>query len=456
MQASNNRFSGDLKRPLFDVGAAGEPTKVDGRYILSVICFAAVFALGALGPLMTYTGALGTGDGTMGRQIGYTIVFLLAIWSLNPIRYPKRLLAVPIPIVIALAWFWLSIVWAIDPGVAARRIALTTMIVLTIFGMVRRLDYPVTIKALRIVMGILLIANFIAIFVDPSFAMHGDEQTPIYDKTLDGLWRGIMIHKNFAGPACAYTILLFLFDRKSISYYISIPVVAAAFYFLLQTGSKTAVGLTLMAVAVGLVFEYWPRKGRAPVMITLMILSIAGSVIAFLYTNPLAGNFTDPKAFTGRPLIWKALYSYWEDHAWLGSGYGSFWNIGPNSPINHYASGWVTKIEIGHNGFMDLLTQTGIIGLALAIAAAIIYPILSLLTREGDSAQGGLLAGVLAFAITHNATETSLFDRDAMSQLFLMFAIAAIVFTQGKSRFRLPMLQASKSRPSTRHGNLGF
>ncbi len=429
---------------------------MDARSIVAIICFAAVFILSALGPLMTYTGALGTGDGTAGRQIGYSIVFLAALWSLDPIRYPNRLQAVPIPIIIALGWFWLSISWAIDPGVAARRIALTTMIIWTIFALVRRLDFAISVTTLRIVMAVLLVANYAAVLLDPSFGTHGPEQLAIYDRSLDGMWRGIMMHKNFTGPACAYTIMLFLFDRKSLSYYISVPVIAAAVYFLSQTGSKTSFGVAMIAVAVGLAYEFWPKKSRPAVMILLILLSIGGALLGFIYKNPLTGNFTDPKAFTGRPQIWQALYSFWEEHPWLGSGYGSFWNIGPNSPINHYATGWVTKIEVGHNGFMDLLTQTGAIGLLLAVCAAIIYPMVSLLTRDGDGDRGGLLAAVMAFAITHNVTETSLFDRDSMSQLFLMFAIAAIVYTQGRSRFRMPNIQMSKAASPSRGGSLKF
>lgn len=456
MSASDNRYSGEVRRSLFDVGTPVEPTRKDARYVVAVICFAAVFILAALGPLMSYTGALGTGDGTAGRQIGYSIAFLAALWSLDPIRYPKRLQAVPIPIIIVLAWFWFSIVWAIDPAVAARRIALTTIIIWTIFALVRRIDFAVSVTTLRIVMGTLLVANYAAVLLNPSFGIHGAEQIAIYDRSLDGMWRGIMMHKNFTGPACAYTIILFLFDRKSLSYYISIPIVAAACYFLSQTGSKTSFGVTLIAVAVGFAYEFWPKKSRPAVMIILIILAIGGALLGFIYKDPLTGNFTDPRAFTGRPLIWQALFSFWQEHPWLGSGYGSFWNIGPNSPITHYATGWVTKIEVGHNGFIDLLAQTGVIGLLLAVAAAIIYPMVSLLSRDADNGQGGLLAAVMAFAITHNVTESSLFDRDAMSQIFLMFAIAAIVYTQGRSRFNMPNFRATSAAPSSTRGGLNF
>jgi O-antigen ligase len=111
----------------------------------------------------------------------------------------------------------------------------------------------------------------------------------------------------------------------------------------------------------------------------------------------------------------------------LGSGFGSFWNVGPNGPVYRYASDWVVKIEVGHNGFLDLLAQTGIIGLALAIAAGVVIPIYKLLSRtEDNSARGAMLAALLSFSIAHNATETSLFDRDQIPQMFLMLTIAAI------------------------------
>jgi O-antigen ligase len=398
------------------------------RKKLLIAALAAIFALSLLGPAMTYTGALGTGDGTQGRQIGYAAILLLTVVALRPVTYPRRLLVVPISIIVALAWYWLSVLWAIAPEIALRRIALTTIIIWSIFALVRNIGYTLSLNTVRVVMLVTLVANYIAVFFFPDVGMHPKSISPGDGEILTRLWRGIMTHKNFAGSACAYTVLLFAFDRQKIPLWVSGVIVAAAGYFLIESGSKTSAGLCVFAIAIGAVFSLWPAgKGRPAAILLLLIVGMAGAIVGLVFKDPLNASFTDAKSFTGRPLIWKALYSFWEDHPWLGSGFGSFWNVGPNGPVYRYASDWVVKIEVGHNGFLDLLAQTGIIGLALAIAAGVVIPIYKLLSRtEDNSARGAMLAALLSFSIAHNATETSLFDRDQIPQMFLMLTIAAI------------------------------
>ncbi|PJN92824.1 hypothetical protein CNY89_26205, partial [Amaricoccus sp. HAR-UPW-R2A-40] len=50
-------------------------------------------------------------------------------------------------------------------------------------------------------------------------------------------------------------------------------------------------------------------------------------------------------AFTGRTQIWSTILAYLRDHWPAGAGYGSFWNVGPDSPVFAYArsGAWVTK-----------------------------------------------------------------------------------------------------------------
>lgn len=400
---------------------------ISNRRKILIGALAGIFALSMLGPVMSYTGALGTGDGTQGRQIGFAAIFVLVIVALRPIAFPRRLLVVPASILAALGWYWASVVWAISPEIALRRIVLTTIIIWSVFALVRNLGYTVSLNTVRVVMLLLLVANYIALFFFPDVGMHPKSISPGDGEILTRLWRGVMTHKNFAGAACAYTVLLFAFDRRKIPLWACGAIVAAAGWFLVESGSKTSVGLCVFAVAIGAVFSLWPGRGRPAAIIVLLIVGMAGAIAGLVFKDPLNASFTDAKAFTGRPLIWKALWSFWQDHPWLGSGFGSFWNVGPNGPIYHYASDWVVKIEVGHNGFLDLLAQTGVIGLALALAAGVVIPAYKLLAQADDnSARGAMLAALLAFSVAHNATESSLFDRDAIPEMFLMFTIAAI------------------------------
>ncbi|MDX3911750.1 MAG: hypothetical protein QHC67_18410 [Sphingobium sp.] len=96
-----------------------DPTAADDRLLLPIrrgpLLFAwvilIIFCL--LGPFMSYSGLPGTGEGSPLRQAGYITVFALAVIGSRPLIDPKRMLVVPIAIVAALAWVWLSIAWAL-------------------------------------------------------------------------------------------------------------------------------------------------------------------------------------------------------------------------------------------------------------------------------------------------------------------------------------------------------
>jgi O-antigen ligase len=128
--------------------------------------------------------------------------------------------------------------------------------------------------------------------------------------------------------------------------------------------------------------------------------------------------------------IWSTLLSYWKDHWLLGSGYGSFWNIGGNkSPLYHYVreTDWVALVAIGHNGYIDLLCQTGLPGLVMVILSTVIIPLANLGSGSIPRSQRGLLASFLIFCVGHNLTETSVLDRDSIVGILLMFTIALIL-----------------------------
>lgn len=378
-----------------------------------------------LGPFMSYSGLPGTGEGSPVRQAGYLTVFGLAIYGSRPLVDPKRLLVVPIAICVALLWVWLSIAWALEPGIAFRRAFLTTTIIWSIFAIVRRVGVDQPLMIARALLVALLLINIAVSILFPEMGVHSVNEPA--DKGLIGDWRGIMTHKNFAGPTVAILILMFLFDARRIPMALRIIVIAAASYFLYRSGSKTSAGMVVCAIAIGALFQYYKGRAKGFIISLTALAGIAGAVAVYIYKDPLSGNFTDERSFTGRPLIWKALVDYWSDNPWLGSGYGSFWNIGPQGPIYRYATGWVTEVATGHNGFLDLLATVGLPGLVLIVIATVIVPIVTLIRKADSNApRNALIVSILFFCIGHNATESTLFDRDGIPQVFLMFAIAAI------------------------------
>ncbi len=394
---------------------------------LVIIATALMFMMVIYGPFVALGLTEGpearTGAGSAIRQLGYLILTGIIFLALKPWENYRRLLAIPLPLCIGLAYCWVSLLWAIEPGVAFRRLVLVTMVMWTMFAAMRQLKFEEVLSLLRWSLFSLLVVNYLIVFLAPAYGIHDGNALDEY--SLAGDWRGVMQHKNFAGATCAVTMIAFGFDRGRIPRLLQWAVLAASAYFLYRSNSKTSFGLGIAAMAAGWMFVRYNRKYRLVVIVGIAALAIAATILEGLYQNPLSGKFSDPKAFTGRMSIWIALYHYIADHPWFGSGYGSFWDIGPRSPIYQYATGEVSRMPNGHNGFLDLAAQLGIPGLVLIVTVAVIWPLKTLLDSPiVTGGRGALIAALFIFCIGHNATESSLFDRDMTIWVIFMVAIA--------------------------------
>jgi exopolysaccharide production protein ExoQ len=259
----------------------------------------------------------------------------------------------------------------------------------------------------------------------PDFGIH--QANARYDNDLIGDWRGVMQHKNFAGATCALLIPFMIFAGQRVPMAVRAAFIAAALVFLWFSQAKTSIGMAGVGVLAGFVYLRYTPRVRALMIPIALIGLVIGILVYNIYKDPLALVLRDPTAFTGRTVIWQMLLRYIADHPLTGAGYGGFWNIGPDSPVYTYGVQWITDITSGHNGFLDLIAQIGIPGLILVLAATVVWPLLRLmLPNDIPNRRGALIIAVIIFCIAHNGTESSLFDRDSLVNVFLMCAIALI------------------------------
>ncbi|MDE8652297.1 O-antigen ligase family protein [Novosphingobium album (ex Liu et al. 2023)] len=395
------------------------------RPLLSELAFVGLLVLALTGPLMTFNETGSEGGFSALRQGGYLMIAALAAFAIRAERNLSRLLVIPWPLVAALAFCLLSVAWAIEPSIALRRVVLTSLVVWTTFALVNALGYDRSLFLVRAMLGVLLTANFLAVYGDPGLGIHPVDI--MGDDGLQGDWRGIMAHKNAAGLISVLTIFYYVFDAAKIPIWIRGGVIAGAAFFLFNSASKTSLAVGVVALFLGLLFTRYKHAFRVRVLTILLGMLGMGAILQSVYANQLQWTLNDPGAFTGRTVIWQAMWAYHRDNPLLGSGFGSFWNIGPNSPIYHYGRGWVFNVTQAHNGYLDLLVQIGPIGLALVIFAVAINPLLRLLgSPQTEGQSGALIAATLVFCLGHNLTETTLFDRDSIGQVFLMLTLASL------------------------------
>ncbi|PSJ38283.1 O-antigen ligase family protein [Allosphingosinicella deserti] len=391
----------------------------------ALVVLAIMLILVLLGPYINYKPAPFTGEGNPLRQmIFFGCAFTLA-WAARPLAKPERLLPIPLILVVALGWCWLSLTWSAVPDISIRRLLLTTIVMWTIFMIAKQAGYRRSLSMMRLILAGILVANYVASVGFPQFGVH--QAADLADPGIVGSWRGVMLQKNFAGATCALTILLFMFDAKSIRPWLRTIVIVACAYYLFRTNSKTSAGILIFSALCGYIYARYNPAYRALLIPLLSVIGAGLFLASELYWDVLVTPFSSKDAFTGRVQIWPVLIEYAQDHWMFGSGYGAFWNIGGTTPIYNYAKGWVTQITSGHNGYLDLLIQIGFPGMLIVIMATLIWPVAKLLSsRTIPRSTGALLITLLLFSAGHNFTESSLFDRDQIVQVFLTIALAFI------------------------------
>ncbi|SDA36967.1 O-antigen ligase [Sphingomonas sp. NFR15] len=408
---------------------------------LAMAAMALLLTLTLLGPAMTTLGDAESGAGNVVRQLGYAVVFGLALIAMRPLKHPERLAVVPWFFWVALAWCWLSLAWALDPSVAIRRLVLTTIVIWSVFAAVKQLGIERTLLFVRIALVAILVVNYSVVLALPKFGLHNlDSEDPL----LVGKWRGLMGDKNQAGLICAITIIFFSFDRRGLPYALLAGIILFSVIFLWFSASKTSLGLVFVAIAVSVGYiRLRPlmkvHRQMSPVRRNMILAGVAVAFVPLIHFGVQSDLFlnyiADSSGLTGRTEIWRAMMRYYLENPVFSAGYGSFWNIGNASPIFRYGEGWVQTVSEGHNGYLDLLITIGLPGLVLVIVATLIIPAYRLITTSHlSNATCALVVSLLFFCFSHNFTESSLFDRDTIGEVFLLLALAMLWTGEAKRR----------------------
>ena len=369
-----------------------------------------------------------SGGGDMLRQLLYFAGFAIMVLTAEPVRHPRRLIALPLSMLVVIAWCVASIGWAIEPSVAARRLVLALLVIWIGFRTVNDLGPRRAMAVVLYVTSALLLANLAAVAVLPEAVHHS--RGAMFDDSITGAWRGILPEKNGAGLTTATTLLLLLFGLGRFPMLVRLGLIALCVLFLIGTQSKTSTGLVIVSTIAGGLFQLYRPSMRVLLAPLLVIMLAAATCLAWIYLPPYLDELDSSLgAFTGRIQIWRILVQFIADHPLLGTGFGSMWNIGPSSPIYSYTSiEWIRLgITQGHNGYLDMAAQIGLVGCLLGVLAFFILPIAKVLASPTiQRGPGGLSLALLVFGVLYNLTESAILVPDHFGQVMLVLAIAAV------------------------------
>jgi O-antigen ligase len=262
----------------------------------------------------------------------------------------------------------LTVLWSVEPSSTLLRFVGVLVPSLFALTLVKRLPLIKFRNGLYLLSTIIIITSLLTIVFIPSV---GIEQS-----IHSGLWRGVFHQKNLMGR---YFCFLFILSFFSYKYYtkskVDILLMMISIIFVTASGSATALLATMFSVGLTLIFM---SIGRVKQRKIAMLFAIsATSLLLTLFIINVQDIFLSlgkDTTFSGRTIIWPKLLDMLAGNWMTGFGFGAFWVNGTITKLEtSLYFGWV--VNHAHNGFLELILDTGIIGLILFIASFINSPV---------------------------------------------------------------------------------
>ena len=295
------------------------------------------------------------------------IIYIMSkqgLWESFLSSWGKRLALIAFISYAIISVFW-SVTWT---GTLYRSLTLLFTTFVAIY-LSRRYSMEEMIQILFWVGIIVISASLYLAIANPEL---GRDFNPPYN----GAWRGIFWHKNHLGNIIPLFSLIFLLRifRQPFQFFRFEKIAAIIFYLLsliLVYEARSASGYILLLIVhfVFIVLAIWVYVYRqlkpAHYWIALVFFLIGALLVAF-NLNFIFGLFNRETSLTGRVPLWQYLIKeVFLVRPVVGYGFGSLWTLASFRTSTQRFVGWGYQVMIGDNGFLDILLNGGIVGLAL-------------------------------------------------------------------------------------------
>lgn len=351
------------------------------------------------------------------NQVVYTFLFLAALYSIIPkwnfiislIRKEKLFF-------IFVLWCSLTMAWSQFPFITFKRLFQYFTSYFVFLSILSHIGSPnQTFKYFKVLLSFYVVVSLASIFTVPA--------------AIDdyGSWRGLASSKNHLGQMSLISILFFSHfvgnSTLKLKIFYGILLVMALILFI---GSSSFTSLLTLLLIIGLVAgQYFDklfenaRIGRTVSTITSLFIVSMIALILFLAPGLMAGvvgGAGKDLTLTGRTELWHDVFQYAKRHLILGCGFQGFWVLDSMQIQNLYQTYIWLPIQ-AHNGYLDIINETGLIGLFLFLMTAIKY-FMGLRKMH----QGYFWKWLVVAALVVNLTESTLIRPNIPSGALYMFS----------------------------------
>jgi len=327
-------------------------------------------------------------------------------WSFNP--------WIALPMLAYFTWCCVSVVWSVEPGMGLKRVITLGCFYTCAVGLGRRFS----MRELAWMMLAILAAYFVI---------------GLAVELVLGTFRPWQSGHRFAGTLhpnsqaahltmmCLAAFALAPGEMKRSKWLYALVAIGLLFIALARSRTNLAGAILALAAIAALRSSLKTKLIAAYLGITaactgLLLLMLSGiDPLTQLFEAAMLGREDDVGTLSGRGYIWPVCWEHISQRPWLGYGYGSFWTP---ARIEFFLEEIQFSIFEAHNGYLELLLGTGIVGCVLYVAFMVSSfgtSIRTALTSRESSYS--LLFGVLVFALTYSNSESGFMTINLVSLL---------------------------------------
>lgn len=275
-----------------------------------------------------------------------------------------------------------------------------------------------------------------------------------YDLLLyKDVWRGVFFHKNALGCYMVVAVITFLCFQaetvaESVAKYCGLILAVG-----LLIGSEAKGSYVVLLISILLMFLYrllhlyWKRLIPA-VTVALILITAAAAYVA-ANSDAILQALGKDATLTGRIPLWADVLAMSSHNRWLGYGFAGFWAT--NSHTVWSMVGWMPHES--HNGFIDILLELGVIGLAIFALNTVVatWRAVKLVARERTlESQWPLL--MLSVILLYNMFESNLMVQNG----FLWVAYIAVTVSTQRAWELSPVMEARVAPPDVQLTGLEY
>ncbi|WP_017314647.1 O-antigen ligase family protein [Mastigocladopsis repens] len=337
-------------------------------------------------------------------------------------------------------WIWLlvgiamaSVLWTVAPDITPRRSIL--LLGTTAFGVYIATRYSLReqLQLLGWTFGIIIVLSVAFAIALPSYGLMTFQEGGIHT----GAWRGVMMHKNILGRIMNVSTIVFLLLATSNSimhrkyHWVAWAGLILSVALIILSTSKTALVVSLTLIIIQPLYRALRSNYAQIVPLMIAVVLVIGSTATLLLDNLpfIASSLGKDLTLTGRTDIWAVMLELIWERPLFGYGFNAFWQNWDNEVTAYLWRVLDWECPYGHNGFMDLLAELGISGLAVFFISYVTACIRGVMwLRMTRTVEGLLPLMYLTFLFIYNVTESTLLATNSIFWILYVSTIFSMAF----------------------------